>query len=143
MRENLYKTRLQEIVAQDLNKTWVEGLGEVPILVLISVMFDFQLFWKESFSFVQSNFTYFHYNQTQFKSLGFIVPRVNISIKSFVPDCIWLTKILPKIGGTTSGPPRGPPWARGIIIIIYSNRNHQNFSFLRLKRVVNAFIKSQ
>ena len=31
----------------------------------------------------------------------------------------------------------------GIIIVIYSNRNHRNFSFLGLKRVVNAFIKSQ
>ena len=31
----------------------------------------------------------------------------------------------------------------GIIIVIYSNRNHRNLSFLCLKRVVNAFIKSQ
>ena len=31
----------------------------------------------------------------------------------------------------------------GIIIVIYSDHNHRNFSFLGLKKVVNAFIKSQ
>ena len=45
-RKTLSQIRLLEIVAQDWSKTKTEGRGEVTILVLISLMFDFQFFEK-------------------------------------------------------------------------------------------------